>query len=229
MDEEERRYWDGVMVKVNTKLDDILDKLAADRADIDSTRGHLIYGLSESLTLSQRISKLEEAMRSFTVMEISSALPSPRWRPAAGSAACSSTCSSAWDRPAGGFFAIIGGGGFLVAIPFLLFAIWLPRLCRQGHLRFMAAVRPQRVTRRLKRVRVVGYLVGSGRNGLFHPLVAPLGTRKALSTYPFAIGPISPQVHRRHGKRPPAAIVPVDLRRLFHRVEEFGAVSNLAP
>ena len=63
MDDEEKNYWNGVMQKVNTKLDDILDKLAADRADIDSTRGHLIYGLSESLTLSQRISKLEEAMR----------------------------------------------------------------------------------------------------------------------------------------------------------------------
>jgi DNA repair protein RecN (Recombination protein N) len=41
----------------------LLEPIAADRADIDSTRGHLIYGLSESLTLSQRISKLEEAMR----------------------------------------------------------------------------------------------------------------------------------------------------------------------
>lgn len=48
MDDEEKNYWDGVMQKVNVKLDDILDKLAADRA---------------SLTLSQRISKLEEAMR----------------------------------------------------------------------------------------------------------------------------------------------------------------------
>ena len=63
MTDDERIYWDGVMQKVNVKLDDILDKLAADRADIDSTRGHLIYGLSESLTLSQCISKLEEAMR----------------------------------------------------------------------------------------------------------------------------------------------------------------------
>lgn len=63
MDDEEKRYWDAVLGKLNTKLDDILDKLAADRADIDSTRGHLIYGLGESLTLSQRITKLEEAMR----------------------------------------------------------------------------------------------------------------------------------------------------------------------
>lgn len=49
--------------RIEEKLDDILDEFAANRADIDSTRGHLIYGLGESLTLSQRITKLEEAMR----------------------------------------------------------------------------------------------------------------------------------------------------------------------
>lgn len=58
-DEEMRRF----MSQINTKLDDILDKLAAGRADLDSLRGHVLYGLQENLTLSQRITKLEEAMR----------------------------------------------------------------------------------------------------------------------------------------------------------------------
>jgi len=47
----------------NTKLDDILDKIAAIRADADTTRAHVLYGLQENLTLSQRITKLEADMR----------------------------------------------------------------------------------------------------------------------------------------------------------------------
>jgi hypothetical protein len=49
--------------QINTKLDDILDKIAAIRADADTTRAHVIYGLQENLTLSQRITKLEADMR----------------------------------------------------------------------------------------------------------------------------------------------------------------------
>jgi hypothetical protein len=49
--------------QLNTKLDDILDKIAAIRADADTTRAHVLYGLQENLTLSQRNSKLEEEMR----------------------------------------------------------------------------------------------------------------------------------------------------------------------
>jgi hypothetical protein len=63
MTEDEKSYWDGALAKLNTKMDDILDKLAAGRADLDSLRGHVLYGLQENLTLSQRITKLEEAMR----------------------------------------------------------------------------------------------------------------------------------------------------------------------
>ena len=63
MDEDEKNYWNGVMSKVNTKLDDILDKLSAVRADTDNLKGHVLYTMGDSLTLSQRISKLEEAMR----------------------------------------------------------------------------------------------------------------------------------------------------------------------
>jgi hypothetical protein len=47
----------------NAKLDDILDKIAAIRADADTTRAHVLYGLQENLTLSQRITKLEADMR----------------------------------------------------------------------------------------------------------------------------------------------------------------------
>jgi hypothetical protein len=49
--------------QLNTKLDDILDRIAAIRADADTTRAHVLYGLQENLTLSQRITKLEDEMR----------------------------------------------------------------------------------------------------------------------------------------------------------------------
>ena len=58
-DAEFRRF----MAQINTKLDDILDKLSAVRADTDSLKGHVIYTLGDQLTLSQRISKLEDEMR----------------------------------------------------------------------------------------------------------------------------------------------------------------------
>jgi hypothetical protein len=47
----------------NTKLDDIFDRIAAVGADADTTRAHVLYGLQENLTLSQRITKLEDEMR----------------------------------------------------------------------------------------------------------------------------------------------------------------------
>lgn len=37
--------------------------MSAIRQDTDAVRGHVIYGLQENLTLSQRITKLEEEMR----------------------------------------------------------------------------------------------------------------------------------------------------------------------
>jgi hypothetical protein len=44
--------------QINGKLDDILDKLSAVRADTD-----VIYTLGDQLTLSQRITKLEEELK----------------------------------------------------------------------------------------------------------------------------------------------------------------------
>lgn len=58
-DEEFRRF----MAQINTKLDDILDKLSAVRADTDNVKGHIVYVLNDSLTLSQRITKLEAQLR----------------------------------------------------------------------------------------------------------------------------------------------------------------------
>ena len=49
--------------QLNSKLDDILDKLKAVREDADNTRGHVLFGLQENLTLSQRITKLENDIR----------------------------------------------------------------------------------------------------------------------------------------------------------------------
>ena len=46
-----------------SKLDDVLDKLRAVREDTDTTRAHVLYGLQENLTLSQRITKLEDEIR----------------------------------------------------------------------------------------------------------------------------------------------------------------------
>lgn len=47
----------------NGKLDTILDQMSATRQDTDSLRGHVIYGLQENLTLSRRITKLEDEAR----------------------------------------------------------------------------------------------------------------------------------------------------------------------
>ena len=52
-----------LMRVVNTKLDDILDKLRAVREDTDNTQAHVLYGLQQNLTLGQRITKLEDQMR----------------------------------------------------------------------------------------------------------------------------------------------------------------------
>jgi hypothetical protein len=49
--------------QANTRLDDILDKISAIRQDTDKVRGHVLYGLQENLTLSQRVTKIEEEMR----------------------------------------------------------------------------------------------------------------------------------------------------------------------
>jgi hypothetical protein len=60
MDDDEFR---GFVKQINIKLDEILDKLSAVRADTDGLKGHMIYTLGDQLTLSQRITKLEHELR----------------------------------------------------------------------------------------------------------------------------------------------------------------------
>ena len=68
MDEETKAFLERIVaeqerlrVQINTKLDDILDKMSAIRQDTDTARGHVLYGLQENLTLSQRITKIGRA------------------------------------------------------------------------------------------------------------------------------------------------------------------------
>lgn len=63
MDEELKRYLDGMMQQINDKFDLILDQQTFMRSDMHDMRGHLLYGLHENLTLSQRITKLEESLK----------------------------------------------------------------------------------------------------------------------------------------------------------------------
>jgi hypothetical protein len=63
MDDDERRYFDGIMQQMNIKLDDILDKLSEVRADLDSTKGSVISAMEHSLSLSRRLAKLEDRLR----------------------------------------------------------------------------------------------------------------------------------------------------------------------
>jgi hypothetical protein len=60
MDDDEFRSF---VAQINIKLDEILDKLSAVRADTDGLKGHMIYTLGDQLTLSQRITKLEHELR----------------------------------------------------------------------------------------------------------------------------------------------------------------------
>ena len=59
MDDEMRQF----MQAINTKLDDILDRVSRDREDIENTRGHVVYVMENSLTLGKRVTKLEDEIR----------------------------------------------------------------------------------------------------------------------------------------------------------------------
>ncbi len=63
MDEETRQYLDKMMQHLNDQFERILDSLSAIRQDNDNTRGHVLYGLQENLTLSQRLGKVEDELR----------------------------------------------------------------------------------------------------------------------------------------------------------------------
>jgi hypothetical protein len=63
MDESEKQYFDGLLGAVNTKLEDILDRLSTARTDIQNNQGHIVYALEDSLSLGRRITKLEDEIR----------------------------------------------------------------------------------------------------------------------------------------------------------------------
>ena len=63
MDEETRAYLDRMMKEINDGFERLLDRMSHIRADTDDTRGHVLYGLRENLTLSERITKLENDRR----------------------------------------------------------------------------------------------------------------------------------------------------------------------
>ena len=55
--------FDSLMVRMNDGFERVLDRMSHIRADTDDTRGHPLYGLRENLTLSERITKLENDRR----------------------------------------------------------------------------------------------------------------------------------------------------------------------
>jgi len=63
VDEETRQYLDNMMKQINEQFDRILDSLSSMRQDTDNTKGYLLYGLQENLTLSQRLTKVEDELR----------------------------------------------------------------------------------------------------------------------------------------------------------------------
>jgi hypothetical protein len=70
MDEETKNYLDNMMVQLNGQFERILDRLTLIQRDSETTRAHVLYGLQENLTLSQRISRLEEFMPKAVIRHI---------------------------------------------------------------------------------------------------------------------------------------------------------------
>lgn len=63
MDDETKAYLDAMMVQINNQFDRLLDRSKAIRADTHTTQGHVLYRLQGNLTLSQRVTKLEDEIR----------------------------------------------------------------------------------------------------------------------------------------------------------------------
>jgi hypothetical protein len=63
MDEETKKYLYAMTVQINNQFERILDNLSTFRADTDNTKGHVVYGFQENLTLGQRISRIEDELR----------------------------------------------------------------------------------------------------------------------------------------------------------------------
>lgn len=67
MDEELRKYLDGMMAQINDKFEQMLDEMGTLRTDFQNTKGFLLEDAivmgRRSLSIEQRLTKLEEEMR----------------------------------------------------------------------------------------------------------------------------------------------------------------------
>lgn len=63
MTEDEKAFFTQMIETLNNKMGDLLDTITATRDDLTNTKGHVVYVMEDSLTLSRRISKLEDEMR----------------------------------------------------------------------------------------------------------------------------------------------------------------------
>jgi hypothetical protein len=67
MDEELREYLTAMearlMAGINDNVERVLDQMTAVRTDVHNIGGHLLNAMEESLTLSRRITRLEDDLR----------------------------------------------------------------------------------------------------------------------------------------------------------------------
>lgn len=63
MTEDEKAFFTQMIKTVNDKMGELLDAVTATRDDLTNTKGHVVYVMEDSLTLSRRISRLEDEMR----------------------------------------------------------------------------------------------------------------------------------------------------------------------
>ena len=63
MDEETKAYLDAMMTQINDQFERVLDQMAGVRSDVDTMGGHLLHAMEDRLTLSRRVSRLEEDVR----------------------------------------------------------------------------------------------------------------------------------------------------------------------
>ena len=63
MTDDEKAFFTQIIEAVNTKMGELLDAIAVVRDDLTNTKGHGVYVMEDNLTLSRRISRLEDEMR----------------------------------------------------------------------------------------------------------------------------------------------------------------------
>lgn len=63
MTDDEKAFFTRMIEAMNTKMAEVLDAITANRDDLTNTKGHVVYVMEDSLTLSRRISRLEDEMR----------------------------------------------------------------------------------------------------------------------------------------------------------------------